>query len=402
MSAERIYKELIHEFAGTWYVSDQFGKKIMVKAPSNLLKAIITGCRVSFLFGKNNRNIFPLFHTGIRIYDDPVHFASVSYVQLFRDEHRSLRDIMQEDEMHIYLHDELNACVAQAKVKLDPIERKKVIALQGNLDDLYAGSYNGVAAKSLDCFDYTFDATKSKAHTYEIEVLAIDGQFSNWEIVDNRFVGLHEIGPVIIDDDDEGVIFERQIWAPLQSLFHHDIYRQPQIADKYGYRELTDIFAFYEYGIFLVESKALALLNPVKERDMDRKVKGLQKQIIKGISQLVGAAKKIAENTPVYDVNKLPVAFDHSKLPHCIVLVSELLPFGDWKAVEMKMFDAMIEQPMYLNVMDLSELMTYIGYARGSKEHFDVFLMDRVKLLIKHQSIHIKAARDSFYQSGDL
>jgi hypothetical protein len=123
---------------------------------------------------------------------------------------------------------------------------------------------------------------------------------------------------------------------------------------------------------------------------MDRKVAGLQKQILKGIDQLTGAAKKVAAGKEVFDHNNDKIIFDRSIVPHCIVLVSELLPFGDWKAVEMKMMEAMGEQSMYLNVLDLREFMLYIGYARGSKERFDVSLMDRVEQFVKVQSIHMR------------
>jgi len=54
-SGERIYKELVHERASLWYVSDEYGMKIMVKAPSNTLKALINRCKVELLFGKDHK-----------------------------------------------------------------------------------------------------------------------------------------------------------------------------------------------------------------------------------------------------------------------------------------------------------------------------------------------------------
>jgi len=52
----------------------------------------------------------------------------------------------------------------------------------------------------------------------------------------------------------------------------------------------------------------------------------------------------------------------------------------------------MIDQPMFLNVLDLRELMLYVGFARGSKARFDKSLIDRVNQFIKCQSIHMRVS----------
>lgn len=75
-SADRIYKELLHEGAGIWYIADDYGEKVMVKASSNAIKSLIAGCKMDFLFGKDSQHIFPIFHAGARIFDDPVHYLA--------------------------------------------------------------------------------------------------------------------------------------------------------------------------------------------------------------------------------------------------------------------------------------------------------------------------------------
>lgn len=40
-NAERIYQELRHEQAAIWYISDEYGSKIMIKAPSTTIKALV-------------------------------------------------------------------------------------------------------------------------------------------------------------------------------------------------------------------------------------------------------------------------------------------------------------------------------------------------------------------------
>ncbi|WP_454804240.1 hypothetical protein [Mucilaginibacter phyllosphaerae] len=218
---------------------------------------------------------------------------------------------------------------------------------------------------------------------------------SDWIIMQNTVIGTNESNPISIDDLDEGGVFDQQTWASLEALFLSSLYRSPQIPDKYGYRELTDLLAFHQYGNFLIETKALGVLETDKERDMDRKVKELQKQLIKGIDQLKGAAKKVAAGINVFDSAKNPIAFDRTIVPHCIILVSELLPFGDWKEIEQKMFTAMIEHPMSLNVMDLRKFMSYIGLCRGSKKRQDASLVDRTEKSIYVKDIYMRVSRDS-------
>jgi hypothetical protein len=175
----------------------------------------------------------------------------------------------------------------------------------------------------------------------------------------------------------------------LQSLFDDDIHLNPHVRHKNTVRELTDIMAFSEYGIFLVETKTLGVLNTNTERNIDRKVAGVQKQVEKAINQLAGAVKKIRKNEVIFDANNKAIEFDRKLLPHCIVLVSDLLSFGNWTPILMKMFETMIAEPMQLHLLDLTEFMRYIGYSKGSRHMFDYLLMERLKELVNHQTVHI-------------
>lgn len=399
---ERIYKQLSQEVSGEWYISNEFGETIIIKVPSTLLKSIIGGCRVRFLYGKNSRNVFPIFHTAIRVYDDPIHFATISNVLLFKNEHLALQKIMNLKCVDVHFYNELNVCVATAEIHFDKDETRKVLDLIGNIEELYTGSFNQVATNSLNCFDYTLDKTRTRRDVYEIDVSTLDFAFSNWKIINNLFWGINESNPIIFNDANEGEVLEKQVWIALENLFGKNLYRNPQIKNKYSFRELTDVLAFHKCGIFLFETKALGLLDLEKERNMDRKVKGIQNQVEKGIEQLKGAAKKVAANTEIFNLNGTEISFDKSIKPHCIVLVSELLPFGDWKEIVHKMFTVMIEQPLFLHVMDLTEFMTYAGVSRGSKERLDLALMDRIEELINHKSIHIKLSRDNTTSGNNM
>ena len=391
---ERIYQELIHEQAALWFISDDFGAKIMVKAPSSTIKAIMKGCRVEFLFGKDCLQNPPIFHHAVRIYDDPVHYMTISGTHRYPDEHASLAAIMGRSYTHIHFHNELSICVATATVSFPVADQMKVLNLQGNLQHLYCGPFDQKASVSLDRFGYKLKMETPSEEINSFESIIIEEMIRDWTVMKNHIIGSNENNKIIFNDAKEGNTFEQEIWAPLNALFGTDAHRNAKIFDKNKFRELTDVFAHYEDGLFLIESKALGVVNSSGERSMGRKVAGVQKQITTGIGQVVGAWKKILANKPVYHANEKDVVFEYSgfkseALPHCIVLVSELLPFGDWKHIEMMMFEAMIQNRIYLNVMDLREFMQYIGHARGSKDQLNLMLIERVECLVKNQSIHM-------------
>lgn len=389
-SYERIYNELKHERSGLWYISDEYGSKIILKIPSNVARSFINGCPIEFLFGKDNKQSPPILHIGVRIYDDQVHFVSISQTNRFKDEHSSLKKIMELKNVVMQVYTELNACVATVYVAIEEIKAIRVLDLIGNIDDLYVGEFGQKATASLNCFDFSFDPSRRLPGVYEIEKEVISCTLSDFAVMENRFVGTNEVGRISISNKNEGDIFEQQVWTPMQSLFDFDIYRNPQVAEKSGCRELTDILAFSGYGIFLVETKAIAVLNLEKERNMERKVANVQKQILKAIDQLKGAAKRIQEGAEIFTPEGKLIQFNRKLCPHCIVLVSELFPFGEWKHIVNQMFCAMVAQPMYLVVMDLKEFVRYIGFSRGDKNKLDYLLMDRVKQFIELQNIHLQ------------
>jgi hypothetical protein len=391
LKAERIANELLHEKVSLWYASDGFGSKIMLKIPTPTIKSLLTGCAIQFSFGKDSKRQPPMFHAGVRIYDDPVHYLSVTGIQRYIDEHTSLEKIMHRQHTDIQLYNELNVCVATATVTFEVKDQMKVLHLLGCPDQLYCGDFDKAAFHSLDCFDYSLQMERILENVYEIETLIIDGQLSNWHKIKHHFIGVNEQHPITANDPNEGETFERQVWVSLESLFDYHIYCNPTVPHKKGQRELTDIFAYSCFGLFLFETKALSILTTDPAKTMEQKVRRLQQHIEKAIDQLTGAAKKILEKPPVFDRAGNEIQFDKTLLPHCVVLVSELLPFGDWKVIEMKMFEAMIKVRMYLNVLDLKEFMRFVGMARGSRDRLDYLLIKRVEHFVKHRTIHLEA-----------
>ena len=388
--AERIQQELLHESAGIWYLNNHLASKIIVKAPSSTIKSLIKGCKIEFCFGRDQRSNPNIFHAGVRIYDDPINYLIVTETLRFNDEHSSLQAIMNRTETHLDVYNELNVCVAVAKVHIEVKNQMKTLNLLGNIAHLYTGDFTNVISKSLDCFVHSLDKSMQFESVYEIDNIVISAELSSWEENTVYFIGENEHNKIVCMDPKEGDSFEQQINAVMDSIFKDQVYRGPQIVKGNRKRELIDLLAFSDYGIFLIEAKALGILNTGLNRTMDRKVKGLHQQINKGINQLIGAVKTIANNERIYHAkNSTEIVFNRELLPHGIVLVSELFLFGDWSIIEQKILTTIYEKKVVIHVMDLKEFMKYIGNAKGNKDLLDDLLIKRAEKFVEHMNIHL-------------
>jgi len=391
-SGERIYKELVHERASLWYVSDEYGMKIMVKAPSNTLKALINRCKVELLFGKDHKRKNPIFHTGIRIYDDPIHYVNLTGPHRYEEEHAAVEKIMNLSSTPLQVYDELNICVATAEVAFAVSDQLKVLNFLGNTSSLHTGEFDEEMRHSQDCFDFTLDPKCKTERTYSIQSLAVEVKPCSWNIIKTTVAGVQDVNSIHLGDKDEGSVFENQIWASLEYLFNYKVFKSPACAILKGTREVTDVMAYSDYGIFLIEAKAMGIFNVATDKTMEKKVSTLQKQVVKAIDQLVGAAKKIREGEKIFDKKGNLITFNQTFVPHCIVLVSELLPFGDWKPIVTEMTKAMCSKdlPLFMHLMDLKEFMQYVGMAQSNPDRFDDLLLHRVDHLVEHQTVYLQ------------
>lgn len=374
---DRIYNELVHEPAGLWFVSDSYGSKVMVKTPSTTIKAIIKGCRIEFPFGKDEINGIDIFHTGLKILDDPVHYQLIFSTHRFLDEHFSIAKVLNLVRVQIQLVNELNVCCAFGDLVIPETKRQDILSLLQNPKRLYVGDFNGQVKGSLDRFEQIF-MNPSSLMSASIPILQIEGRIENFQTMKNSLVDVEGNSINTSIAGNEGDELEKEVFLVLQTIFGRNTFRNPKISSKNKTRERTDILAYSQHGVFLIETKALGVLQgEIDQRKMERKVIGLQKQICKAVCQLVGATKKISERVPIYDVTGKEVEIDRQIVPHCIILISEFLPFGNWDQVTHEIMKGMIEIPSFIHLMGLKEFMTFIGHARGDCNQFDHFLLQR-------------------------
>lgn len=256
-NVERITKELLHEQGSLWFINDEFEAKVMVKLTSTVIKEIMKGCRVELLLGRDSSQNPAVFHYGMRIHDDTVNYTAVIGTDCMDDQHVSLQGIMNRSYTHIHFHNELGFCTASAKLTLSTSDQLRVLNILGNTDKLYCGKMEQKVLDSIDCFLHSINLETRNSSVHEIDTFAAEAQLGAWIVMENHVLGNKDTRRFVINDRDEGSVLEKESVTVLDGLFKNNLYLNPQIARTNGYRELTDIFAQNERGLFLIESKAL-------------------------------------------------------------------------------------------------------------------------------------------------
>lgn len=390
-NADRIDKELRHELAGIWFISDRYGAKILVKLPSSSIKAILKGCRIELLFAIDIELNPNILLTGLRVYDDPIHPQLLMNPVQYRKDHFAIVKIMHLEKVQVQFCNELNAIQSFGDLHISEKDRRDVHCLMGNPKRFYIGQDFVQLNVSMDKFQVLLNQTGAT----NLVNLSVKGTYEQVESIEHSYVGAEQTVRTNIDDPLEGNQLEKEIYVVLRSLFTKDAYHNPLIKSKTGYRELIDIFAISDFGVFLIEAKALGVYEAVEGRTMDRKVLGLQKQIKKAIGQLVGASKTIADGTKIFSAPDKELLFDRMSIPQGIVLISEMLPFGDWDSTIGLIIDTMAECKLFVHVMDLQEMLQFVGYSNNDRNIFDDLLMQRAKKFVEQPTLH---ARYQFFE----
>lgn len=380
---------MISEPASIWYVPANEGAElaILIKAPTPSLKALISGCSLKLLFGIDR----PYLCTGAMIFDVPDAPIIISSVQRDAKEHEALIHFLNDRSSPIFLFNEMDICVAWSKINLTEQDAKNTINFLDDISSLYVGPYKTEMAHTLDCFCYSLDSTASYPNTKSISTLSVDAKLETWNTIKNFFYGENYHAPVNISNRDEGKSFEDTIGAALTSVFPESLFKNAMICNGQKKREFTDIFAFYEYGSFLIEAKDLSVLQAGYTRVQSRRISGIQKQVRKAITQLIGACKDFSDNKEIYTIDNILIQVDRTTPPHCIVLITELPPVGDWDEIANLIYNAIQETGAFFHLLDLQEFITLLKGSSGNSALFDYNLVERCKLFLDTKSVFIRS-----------
>ncbi len=386
--SEKVYNKMRSEIASLWYVPANDGNEtaLIIKAPTPTIKAAILGCRLKLFLGKENSYLCK----AVMIEDIPGSPVIISGVQIEAEEHQALFKSIQQRMFPVFLFNEMDICVASAVIQLKIEDSEKILSLVGRENELYTGDFNSLASAVLDCFEYTLDKALPYQNVHEMDIVEISPNIGEWKTNKIYFLNQALAQKTDIAEKDEGENFERTIWGSLESVFPTTLYKSPKVKIGKKTRELTDVYAYYKYGSFLIECKDLSVIQAGYERNMDKRIAGIQKQIKKAIKQLVGATNAFKRGDMILDNENNGIVVDRSQPPHCIVLITELITSGDWNEIAEILIDAVQQTGAFFHILDFREFITLLKQSSGDPKLIDYNLIERCKLCLEKRSVLIR------------
>ena len=386
--SERIYSEMRSNNAIVRYVPTNGGTEtaLLIKAPTPSLKAMIAGCAFKLIYGKKDNFLC----IGISIEDVPGAPLLISNEQIVPEEHCALLESVKQKILPIFLFNEMDICMASAELYFSDEDSLKLLDFIGDTKSLSTGSFNDTVSFAVDCFIHSIDKTKKFPNAHEIPIIETIPEISEWKTINIYYLSSESANKINITEEKEGANFESTIWSCLTSVFPETLYKNPYVQNGNKKREFTDVFAHYKYGSFLIETKDLSVFQSGYNRESERRVKGIKDQVNKGIKQLVGAVKSLKSGDVLFDINGSQIIIDRSIPPHCIILITELMPFGDWNDITNQLIDAAKKTGAFFHLLDFSEFITLLKQSSGKPELIDYNLMNRFKLFLEKKSVFIK------------
>lgn len=387
--SERVYNSMRSETASIWYVPAYDGEEttsLLIKAPTPTLKALIAGCPMQLLFGKKDTYLC----TGTRIGDMPDTPLLLSRAQIAAEEHTALIQSMKRKKFPIFLFNEMDICLASSSIEITEHESLALLKLIENESSLYVGNFNDDVSLAIDCFVFSIDKSHAYPNAHVIPIVEIIPKAGEWKTNNICFLNNDSYYTINISNKNEGETFENTIWGSLESVFPTTLYKGPQVQHGDKRREFTDVFAYYEYGSFLIEAKDLSVIQAGYNKNESRRLSGIQKQAEKAIKQLVGAANAFMRGSTLFDTKGDEISVERKIPPHCIVLITELMTCGNWDEITKQLSDAIEQTGAFFHLLDLREFITLLKQSSGDPRLIDYNLMQRCRLFMEKKSVFIR------------
>ena len=348
--SEKVYNRMRSEVVSIWYVPANDGEEtaLLIKAPTPTLKALIIGCPIQLLFGKMNNYLC----IGIRIKDMPNTPALISGPQIDLEEHKALMQSIKQRKFPIFLFNEMDICVASSSVEITEEISAQLSLFIGNENQLYVGKFNDEVSHAVDCFVHSIDKMQQYQNAHAIPTLEVCVKIDTWKTNSIYFINNDSYNEINIASNLEGANFENTIWGSLESVFPKTLYKSPTVKNGEKVRKFIDVFAFHQYGSFLIEAKDLSVIQAGFNRNETKRLAGIQKQSEKAIKQLVGAVNAFKRGALLFDSKGNEICVDRTIPPHCIVLITELMTSGGWDSITKQLLDAIEETGALFHLLD--------------------------------------------------
>lgn len=397
MPSARVWNEMKYEPVGFWPVPINQGDEyaFLLKAPTHVIKAAYRACPVRLSVATAWTSCGRVMATVVTIVDDPASPLGVSGVHRHGEEQLALTEALRLGHTLFVFFDELSRPVARAHCVIEPVACNEAISCLQPYNDWYEGSWNSTLAEVLDEVDAIVDPTRTAQPNHAPTLISIGLTLTDFETNKIYAVGDREVRKFKLDDLEEGNGLEQTTWHLLVDLLGQNIYHSPQVTEWAETRELTDILTFCDAGVILFEAKAAAVLTTDPNRSTERRAKNIQKQIDKGIAQLLGGMRSINSSLPLTAKSGSSIQLPDGIGPNHIgvIMVSELLPCVDWNTVAQQLVNASKAAGAFLLVLDLQELRFLVGV---SKEPVELMarLIKRHMIMVEVGSAFIRTRLD--------
>lgn len=372
--------------AGIWFIPTTDGASVLIKAPISSLKALSVGCPLEVGIGVLENKVCV---AGV-IHDAPDTPLIVSRPQAHAEEHEALMEVLSRGDVNFFLFNEMDHCVGWSPATLAPEASEQASAHLQPITRLYNGSVLEYGESLIDVFNEAMYENSKAEKNPELAAVKIPVKLVDWHPNFLSYVGMGTHQTVQVDHPDEGGMLENSVWAALSSVYPAQLYKSPTVENGEKTRELTDVLALSNHGNILIEAKDLAMLASKGSRVHSRKVSGVKKQALKGIGQLVGAAKALRRNCKISSSEGKVLNVDLSDKLHCVVIVSELFA-ENWDEVYKAAVAAMDETGDLFHVIDYRELVAVLKIARGYDGTFQVLLKKRLEHVLHRQTLNVRS-----------
>lgn len=370
-----------YEAAGCWPLpinkGDEFA--LVTKMPASTIKALYRSCPVSLTVARAETPVGVVLATTLTVADDPTAALMLSGVLRHAEEQMALENILRTERTLVVFFDELSRPVARASCEFSVSECAAASAMVDAGGARYVGPWIPLLSDVLDEVQGYGDPNLAVTARYAPTFITIPLTLSEFETQPSTTVGLADVLDFNLDDLDEGRGLEQSTWHLLEHLFGARIIHSPHVHEGRDQRELTDILTYCDAGLCLFESKAAAMLSTSLDRSTERRAKSVQKQIDKGIDQLVGAMRNVARGLQLVAKNGSAITFPSTvgRIRHGVVMVSEMLPSLDWPRVGTQLIKSSEKSGAMLHVLDLRELRMLVGTSKDNPVLFSAYLAHR-------------------------
>ena len=355
-------EELINELATVKVAVIDKEITLFIKARSTNIKALSLGCPLDFIMGIKNNYLC----LGVIIYDITNAHTTIYKVLNKKSEYQAMLKLLQKKKFNICLFNELDANVLNLKANISLATAEKALDF---LNDINLNTT--ITEDILRYIQFSFENRIAPLIHFPIKYIKYPN-ITNYYYDDNRQYEFN------LNDYNEGSVLEKELTIALTSVFKKNLYPNPNYDTGNQKIELTDVLAFYEKGVFLIESKDTSFINKGYQLDKQTRVINLKRQLKTALNQLVRASLAVkAGNAIVKD--KEIIKFNRHIPLHCIILITEFFE-GDYTDINELYFDAIKKTGNFFHIMDLLEFIELLKASSSKPYVIDGFLILRWKM----------------------